>query len=335
MALPKKQANFAAVKKQPKDLEIMEGNVSIFSGRATKYLAEKIAEAFGQPLGESSIALFADGEFQPSYHHSIRGNSVFIIQSTFSPSDNLFELLLMIDAAKRASARKVVAVIPYFGFARQDRKDRPRVSIGAKLTTNLLVAAGVDRIVTMDLHSDQIQGFVDIPVDHLYASSIFVPYLQSLNLGEITMASPDTGGAKRAAAYAKFLNTDLVICFKQREKAGAIQKMQVIGDVKGKDVILVDDIIDTAGTICKAAELMMEQGANSVRAVCTHAVFSGNAMERISNSALKEVITADTLPRISEGKITVLSTASLFADVIDRIHKFESISEHFKFTTIL
>lgn len=313
----------------------MEGSVSIFSGRATKYLAEKIANAYGQPLGESSISLFADGEFQPSYTHSIRGNTVFVIQSTFAPSDNLFEMLLMIDAAKRASAKKVVAVIPYFGFARQDRKDRPRVSIGAKLTTNLLVAAGVDRIVTMDLHSDQIQGFVDIPVDHLYASSIFIPYLQSLNLGDITMASPDTGGAKRAAAYAKFLNTDLVICFKQRKKAGEIERMQVIGDVEGKDIVLVDDIIDTAGTITKAANLMMEQGAKSVRVVCTHAVFSGSAVERLENSAITEVIIADTLPRESKGKITVLSTAELFADVIDRIHNFESISDHFKFTTIL
>lgn len=313
----------------------MEGSVSIFSGRATKYLADKIAEAYGEPLGESAIALFADGEFQPSYLHSIRGNTVFIVQSTFAPSDNLFEMLLMIDAAKRASAKKVVAVIPYFGFARQDRKDRPRVSIGAKLTTNLLVASGVDRIVTMDLHSDQIQGFVDIPVDHLYASSIFVPYLQSLNLGDITMASPDTGGAKRAAAYAKFLNTDLVICFKQRKKAGEIEKMQIIGDVKDKDIVLVDDIIDTGGTITTAADLMMEQGARSVRVVCTHAVFSGNAIERLENSAIKEVIIADTFPRESQGKITVLSTAKLFADVIDRIHNFESISEHFKFTTIL
>jgi len=313
----------------------MEGRVAIFCGRATKYLAEKIAESYGQPLGESSIALFADGEFQPSYHHSIRGNTVFIIQSTFAPSDNLFELLLMIDAAKRASAKKVVAVIPYFGFARQDRKDRPRVSIGAKLTTNLLVAAGVDRIVTMDLHSDQIQGFVDLPVDHLYASTIFVPYLKSLNLGDITMASPDTGGAKRAAAYAKFLNTDLVICFKQRKEAGEIEKMQIIGDVKDKDIVLVDDIIDTAGTITKAADLMKEQGARSVRAICTHAVFSGDAIERLENSSIQEVIIADTLPRVSKGKITVLSTAELFADVIDRIHNFESISEHFKFTTIL
>jgi ribose-phosphate pyrophosphokinase len=318
-----------------KALEIMDGNVSIFSGRATLYLAEKIAAAYGKPLGESSISLFADGEFQPSFDHSIRGNTVFIIQSTFAPSDNLFEMLLMIDAAKRASAKKVVAVIPYFGFARQDRKDRPRVSIGAKLTTNLLVAAGVDRIVTMDLHSDQIQGFVDIPVDHLYASTIFVPYLQSLNLGEITMASPDTGGAKRAAAYAKFLNTDLVICFKQRKKAGVIGSMQVIGDVVGKDIVLVDDIIDTAGTITMAAGLMMEQGARSVRVVCTHAVFSGKAFERLENSSIAEVIIADTLPRESKGKITVLSTAELFADVIDRIHNFESISEHFKFTTIL
>ena len=313
----------------------MAESVNIFTGRASKYLATGIAKKYGQALGSVSTAVFADGEFQPSFDETIRGNTVFIIQSTFAPSENLLELLLLIDAAKRASAKKVVAVIPYFGFARQDRKDKPRVSIGAKLMTNLLVAAGVDRIVTMDLHADQIQGFVDIPMDHLYASSIFIPYLNELNLPNLVMASPDTGGAKRAAAYAKFLNTDLVICFKQRKKAGVIESMQVIGDVKGKDVVLVDDIIDSGGTITKAADLMMEQGATSVRAVCTHAVFSGNAKEKLENSSLKEIIVSDTIPQQGGGKLSVLSTAGVFADVIDRIHKYESISEHFKFTTIL
>ena len=313
----------------------MAEQVNIFSGRATEYLGKQIAESYGQKLGKVSTAVFGDGEFQPSFDETIRGNTVFLIQSTFAPSDNLLELLLMIDAAKRASAKKVVAVIPYFGFARQDRKDKPRVSIGAKLMTNLLVAAGVDRIVTMDLHADQIQGFVDIPMDHLYASSIFVPYLQNLNLENLVIASPDTGGAKRAAAYAKFLNTDLVICFKQRKKAGVIENMQVIGDVKGKDVVLVDDIIDSGGTITKAAGLMMEQGASSVRAICTHPVFSGNAVEKLSNSALEEIIVSDTMPVKPSNNITILSTAGIFADVIDKIHNFESISEHFKFTTIL
>ncbi len=314
---------------------IMAENVNIFTGRATHYLADKIAMEYGQKLGNVSTAVFADGEFQPSFDDTIRGNTVFLVQSTFAPSENLLELLLLIDAAKRASAKKVVAVIPYFGFARQDRKDKPRVSIGAKLMTNLLVAAGVDRIVTMDLHADQIQGFVDIPMDHLYGSSIFIPYLNSLNLSNLVIGSPDTGGAKRSAAYAKFLNTDLVICFKQRKKAGVIENMRVIGDVKGKDIILVDDIIDSGGTITKASDLMMEQGATSVRAVCTHPVFSGNAREKLENSSLKEIIISDTLPTKAGGKITVLSTAGIFADVIGRIHNFESISDHFQFTTIL
>lgn len=247
----------------------MSSEVNIFSGSASKYLAEKIAEHFGKPLGKSVLSRFCDGEFQPSFEETLRGNEVFLVQSTFAPSDNLFELLLMIDAAKRASAKQVVAVIPYFGFARQDRKDKPRVSIGAKLIADLLSAAGVDRIITMDLHADQIQGFFDVPVDHLYASSIFVPYLQNLNLPNLAMASPDTGGTRRAAAYAKFLNADLVICFKQRAKANVIEKMTLIGDVTGKDVVLVDDIIDTGGSITKAAEMMIGNGARSVRAICT------------------------------------------------------------------
>jgi ribose-phosphate pyrophosphokinase len=309
--------------------------VNIFAGRATRYLAEKIAEAYGQDLGKVTITSFADGEFQPSFEETVRGNDLFLIQSTFAPVDNLFELLLMIDAAKRASAKRIIAVIPYFGFARQDRKDKPRVSIGAKLVTDLLTAAGVNRIVTMDLHSDQIQGFFNLPVDHLYASSIFIPHLKKLNLPNLIIASPDTGGTKRAAAYAKFLNTDLVICFKQRSKANQVDKMTIIGDVEGKDIILVDDIIDTGGTMCKAADLMMERGASSVRALCTHPVFSGSAFERIHKSSITELFVTDTIPRQETDKIKVLSTAGIFADVIGRIHKYKSISSHFEFTTQL
>jgi len=313
----------------------MSSEVNIFSGSASKYLAEKIAEHFGKPLGKSVLSRFCDGEFQPSFEETLRGNEVFLVQSTFAPSDNLFELLLMIDAAKRASAKQVVAVIPYFGFARQDRKDKPRVSIGAKLIADLLSAAGVDRIITMDLHADQIQGFFDVPVDHLYASSIFVPYLQNLNLPNLAMASPDTGGTRRAAAYAKFLNADLVICFKQRAKANVIEKMTLIGDVTGKDVVLVDDIIDTGGSITKAAEMMISNGARSVRAICTHPVFSGEAIKKIENSPFTEVIVTDTIPlKKTCDKITVLSAAKLFADVIKRVHNYESISSHYEFNTL-
>lgn len=313
----------------------MDPNVNIFTGRATRYLAEKIAKSYGKELGNVVVQTFSDGEFQVSYEETIRGNEVFIIQSTFTPTENLMELLFLIDAAKRASAKKVVVIIPYFGFARQDRKDKPRVSIAAKLITNLLTAAGVDRIVTMDLHSDQIQGFVDIPLDHMYASTIFIPYLKKLNLPNLTIASPDTGGAKRAAAYAKFLNTDLVICFKQRAKANEVKTMTVIGDVKGKDILLVDDIIDTAGSITKAASMMLEMGASSVRALCTHPVFSGPAYERLENSAIIETIVSDTIPTKKTSKITVLSTADLFASVIEKVHLHESISGHFEFSTIL
>lgn len=313
----------------------MSSHVNIVSGRATRYLAEKIAASFGKNLGEVSFSLFSDGEFQPSYEETIRGNEIFIIQSTFAPADNLFELLLLIDAAKRASAKNIVAVMPYFGYARQDRKDKPRVSIGAKLVANLLSAAGVNRIVTMDLHADQIQGFFDVPVDHLYGSSMFIPYLNGLNLPNLTMSSPDTGGTRRAAAYAKFLKSDLVICFKQRAKANVIEKMTLIGEVEGKDIVLVDDIIDTAGTITKAADLMMERGASSVRAVCTHAILSGNAFDKIEKSRLTELIVSDTIPLKRESsKITVLTSSKLFADVIGRVHNYESISTHFKFSTI-
>lgn len=315
----------------------MNTPVTIFSGNANRELAEKIAKSYGIKLGKATFAKFADGEFQPSFEQSVRGKDIFIINSTFTPTENLFELLLMIDTAKRASARKIIAVVPYFGFARQDRKDKPRVPIGAKLIANLLTAAGVDRVVSMDLHADQIQGFFDVPFDHMYASSIFVPYLKKLKLPNMVMGSPDTGGAKRAAAYAKFLNTDLVICFKQRKKANEVHSMQVIGDVKGKDVVLVDDIIDTAGTLKLASEIIMDMGANSVRAMCTHGVLSGNAIKNIQDSPLVEVLLTDTIPLGSKAidKIHVLSTADLFADVIHRIANYQSISEHFEFTTIL
>jgi len=311
-----------------------ECKAQIFSGRASEYLAKKIAEKNGQTLGEMKVTTFADGEFQVCFEETIRGNDIFIVQSTFAPSDNLMELLLMIDAAKRASASRIIAVTPYFGFARQDRKDRPRVAIGSKLFADILTAAGISRMVTMDLHSDQIQGFFNVPVDHLYASSIFVPYLKTLNLPNLVMASPDTGGAKRANTYAKFLNSELVLCYKQRSRANYVDTMTIIGDVKGKDVVLVDDIIDTGGTIVKAAGLMKEEGANSVRALCTHAVFSKDAVEKLENSALDEIITTDTLPRESTGKIKVLTVADLFADVINRIHNHESISTHYEFPTI-
>ncbi len=314
----------------------MSTTVHIFSGTASRYLSQQIADEYGKPLGNEVVEKFSDGEFQPSFEETVRGSDVFIIQSTFAPSDNLMELLLMVDAAKRASAKQVVAVIPYFGFARQDRKDKPRVPIGAKLIANLLTAAGVGRVVTMDLHADQIQGFFDVPVDHMYASSIFVPYIKNLNLPNLVMASPDTGGTRRAGAYAKFLNCEMVVCYKQRAKANVVERMVLIGDVKDKDVVLVDDIVDTGGTITKAAQMMMENGARSVRGVCTHPILSGRAVERIAQSPFDELIITDTIPLRQEcDKITVLSTAKLFADVIRRVSNFESISSHFQFTTIL
>ncbi|MCK9612366.1 MAG: ribose-phosphate pyrophosphokinase [Bacteroidales bacterium] len=316
----------------------MSSEVSIFSGRATKYLAEKIALSYGKKLGDVSYACFSDGEFRPSFDETIRGNEVFIIQSTFPPAENLLELFMMIDAAKRASAKNIIAVIPYFGFARQDRKDKPRVPITSKMIANLLTASGINRLITMDLHADQIQGYFDIPVDHLYASTIFVPYLQSLKLENLTMSSPDTGGTRRAGTYAKYLDADLVICFKQRPKPNQIGNMVVIGDVENKNVILVDDIIDTAGTITKAADLIKSKGAASVRAMCTHPVFSDKACEKIEKSALTEVIVTDTIPlnerAIQCEKINVLSTANLFADVINSVINCESISSHFKFTSL-
>lgn len=305
--------------------------VKIFSGRQSRYLAEKIAKAYKTQLGKSEVINFSDGEFQTSYEENIRGRDVFIVQSTFPPADNIMELLMMIDAAKRASARKIVAVIPYFGYARQDRKDKPRVSIGSKLITNLLTKTGIDRLITIDLHADQIQGFFDIPVDHLYASVVFYPYLKSLNLPNLMMASPDTGGTRRAASYAKGLNTGFAICYKQRSKPNVVEKMQLIGDVEGKDVVLVDDIIDTAGTITRAGELIMEKGAKSVRAMATHAIFSGNAREVLANSPFEKVIVTDTIPIKKESfeKVKVLTTATLFAEVIKRVENYESISSLF------
>ena len=313
-------------------VQMQEPKVSIFAGRQTRYLAEKIAESFGINLGKSIITDFSDGELQTSYEENIRGRDVFIIQSTCPPGDNILELLMMIDAAKRASARKIIAVIPYFGYARQDRKDKPRVSIAAKLMANLLISAGVTRIITLDLHADQIQGFFDVPVDNLYASNIFIDYIHNLNLPNLVMASPDTGGTRRAASYAKALNTGFVICYKQRAKPNVVERMELIGDVEGKDVILVDDIIDTAGTITKAAELIVAKGANSVRAFCSHPIFSGKAYERLSDSPFTEIVTTDTVP-LKEGKnidkIHVLTTADLFAEVIKRVQNFESISSLF------
>lgn len=311
-----------------------EALVSIFSGRATRYLAEKIADCYGSALGNTIVTDFSDGEFQPSYEENVRGRDVFLIQSTFPPSDNLLELLMLADAARRASARKIIAVIPYFGFARQDRKDKPRVTIAAKLIANLLITAGVDRIITIDLHADQIQGFFDVPVDHVYASNIFLPYIESLKLPNLTMASPDTGGTRRAASYAKMLGTGFVICYKQRAKPNVVENMALIGDVKGKDVILIDDIIDTAGSITRAAELIMDEGASSVRAFCTHAVFSGKAYDRLESSPFSEVVVTDTIPlRRQSSKIKVLSTAELFAEVIHRVENYQSISSLFKFST--
>ena len=302
----------------------------IFSARASKKIALAICEAYGTELGDETVIEFSDGEFEPSFDDSIRGANIFLIQSTMPPADNLMELLLMIDAARRASAYKINAVIPYFGYARQDKKGKPRVPIGAKLIANLLTSAGVDRVITMDLHADQIQGFFDIPVDHLYSSSVFIPYIQSLNLPNLTIASPDMGGSNRANTYAKFLKSEIVICYKHREKANVVGKMLLIGDVKGKDVVLVDDMVDTAGTLTKAADLMIEMGANTVRAVCTHGVFSGPAYQRIDDSRLLEIAVTDTIPKEhGSSKVKEISISKLFASSIDAVLKNESISRHF------
>jgi ribose-phosphate pyrophosphokinase len=304
--------------------------IKFFTGTASRYLAEKIAKSFGGELGRSSVTRFSDGEFQPAYDESVRGATVFIIQSTFPPTENLFELLMMIDAAKRASANKVVAVIPYFGFARQDRKDRPRCAIGAKLVANLLTASGVDRVMTMDLHADQLQGFFDVPVDHLYASPIFVPYLRSLNLPKLVVAAPDMGGTKRANAYSRFMNAEMAIGYKLRKKPNVVEEIKIIGDVANKDVVIIDDMVDTAGTITFAADLMTDMGANSVRAICTHAVLSGPAYDRIEKSSLVELVVTDTIPLHRESeKIKMLSVADTFADVIEKVYNYQSISSNF------
>jgi len=293
-------------------------------------LGKNIAAAYGIDLGNVITSTYSDGEFQPSYEESIRGTRVFVIASTNPGPENLMELLLMLDAAKRASARHITAVIPYFGWARQDRKDKPRVPIAAKLVAKMLETAGATRIITMDLHADQIQGFFEKPVDHMFASTIFLPYLQSLNLDNLTIASPDMGGSKRAYAYSKALESDVVICYKQRAKANVISHMELIGDVTGKNVVLVDDMVDTAGTLTKAADLMMERGALSVRAICTHPILSGNAYERIENSKLEELITTDSIAVTQKSsKIRVLSCADLFADVMKKVHNNESISSKF------
>lgn len=303
----------------------------VFSGTNTRYLAEKICKSLGSPLGNMIIEHFADGEFAVSYEESIRGQYIYLIQSTFPNSDNLMELLLMVDAAKRASAYKIIAVIPYFGWARQDRKDKARVSIGAKLIADLLSVAGIDRVITMDLHADQIQGFFDVPVDHLYASRIFVPYIQSLKLKNLVIASPDVGGSKRAGTYSRHLDVPMVLCHKTREKANVVAEMRIIGDVEGKDVVIVDDMVDTAGTLCKAADLMIENGATSVRAIVTHGVMSGIAAERVMNSALTEIAFTDSIPFESNRcqKVKILSCADMFADTIQRVQTHKSISEQY------
>ncbi len=302
----------------------------IFACKQSKSLAADIADAFGIPLGNVITSTYSDGEFQPSFEESVRGSRVFIIGSTHPGSDHLMELLLMLDAAKRASARHITAVIPYFGWARQDRKDKPRVPIAAKLIAKMLETAGATRIITMDLHADQIQGFFEKPVDHLFASTIFLPYLKELNLENLTIASPDMGGSKRAYAYSKAMLSDVVICYKQRAKANVISHMELIGDVNGKNVVLVDDMVDTAGTLTKAADLMMERGALSVRAICTHAILSGNAYERIEASKLQELIVTDSIPvKKTSPKIRVLTCANLFADVMLSVNANKSISSKF------
>lgn len=307
-----------------------EPEAKIFACSQSVHLAEQIAEKYGYPLGKVTFSQYSDGEFQPSYEESIRGIRVFIICSTFPTADNLMELLLMIDAAKRASARHITAVIPYFGWARQDRKDKPRVPIGAKLVAKLIEAAGATRIMTMDLHADQIQGFFEKPVDHLFASTIFLPYIKSLNLESLTIASPDMGGSKRAYAYSKFLHSDVVICYKQRKEANQISSMELIGEVSGRHIVLVDDMIDTGGTLAKAADLMIEKGALSVRAVCTHAILSGDAYEKIENSKLLELIVTDSIPlKKTSTKIRVVSCAPLFAEVMQMVQNNNSISGKF------
>jgi len=312
---------------------ISDSSFKVFSGTNSRYLAEKICKFLDCPLGKMNTEFFSDGEFAVTYEESIRGQNVYLVQSTFPNANNLMELLLMIDAAKRASAYKIIAVIPYFGWARQDRKDKPRVSLGAKLIADMLSVAGINRLITMDLHADQIQGFFDVPVDHLYASTIFAPYIESLNLPNLAIATPDVGGSKRAGSYSKYLDVPMVLCHKTREKANVVDEMRIIGDVIGKDVVIVDDIIDTGGTLCMAANLMMEKGANSVRAIVSHGVMSGSASEKVSKSALVELAFTDSIPYDTTKcpKVKVLSVAEMFADTICRVQEHKSISEQYIF----
>jgi len=306
--------------------------MKIFSCRATKHLAQRIANELGMELGKSSVTEFSDGEFQPCFDESVRGDMVFIVQSTNPPAENLFELLLMIDAAKRASAYKVIAVIPYFGFARQDRKDRPRVSIGSKLMADLLSTAGVDRVITMDLHADQIQGFFNVPVDHLFGSAIFAPYIENLKLENLTVSAPDMGGSKRANAYSRHLQSEMVLCYKLRKKPNVIEEMSIIGEVEDRNVVIIDDMIDTAGTLALAAQKMKEKGARSIRAFATHPILSGNAIERIDRSPITELVVTDSVPFVNKSdKIKVLSIAQLFATAIQAVNMNRSISTSFVF----
>ena len=308
----------------------MNSNFKVFSGTKTRYLAEKICDNLGCQLGDVSITYFSDGEFEVCYEESIRGCDVFLVQSTFPTTDNLMELLLMVDAAKRASARTVNAVVPYYGWARQDRKSKPRVSIGAKLVANMLSVAGIDRLITMDLHADQEQGFFEVPVDHLFASTILLPYVKSLNLKNICIATPDVGGSKRASTYAKYLACPMVICNKTRKRANEVDSMDVIGDVEGMDVVLVDDMVDTAGTITKAADLIKSKGANSVRALASHCIMSGPADERVENSQLEEMVFTDSIPYAGTSKkVKQLSVDALFAETIRRVLDNESISSQY------
>ncbi|HUV01353.1 MAG TPA: ribose-phosphate pyrophosphokinase [Bacteroidales bacterium] len=306
--------------------------MKLFSCRASRDLALRIASELGIELGKSSVAEFSDGEFQPAFDESVRGDMVFIVQSTNPPADNLFELLLMIDAAKRASAYKVIAVIPYYGFARQDRKDRPRVSIGAKLSSDLLGTAGVDRIITMDLHADQIQGFFNVPVDHLFGSAIFAPYIENLKLDNLTVSAPDMGGSKRANAYSRHLQSEMMLCYKLRKKPNVVEEMSIIGEVEGRNVVIIDDMVDTAGTLVLAAQKIMERGATSVRAVATHPILSGNAIERIDESPLTELIVTDSVPFVNKSpKIKILSIAEIFANTVQAVNMNLSISTNFVF----
>ncbi|HKK40841.1 MAG TPA: ribose-phosphate pyrophosphokinase [Bacteroidales bacterium] len=306
--------------------------MKVFSCRGSRDLALRIAENLGNELGKSSVTEFSDGEFQPCFDESVRGSMVFIVQSTNPPAENLLELLLMIDAAKRASAYKVIAVIPYYGLARQDRKDRPRVSIGSKLSADLLSTAGVDRIITMDLHADQIQGFFNVPVDHLFGSAIFAPYIEKLNLSNLTVSAPDMGGSKRANAYSRHLQSEMVLCYKLRKKPNVIEEMSVIGEVEGRNVVIIDDMVDTAGTLVLAADMMKERGAKSIRAFATHPILSGNAIERINNSAIEELVVSDSVPMTQTSpKIKVLSIADIFARTIEAVNTNQSISTNFVF----